>query len=594
MDKILDIYSSVLRGYLSKRFINEPLINSIDLNKERFNVKAVFIASIFFLKHNSSHERSGIVSQTDTWLSSYFSEDNLFSLIINKSSKELIDTVDESLYGIIGIESIHIPSLYENLLGIEAGNENNRTEVSAAKNYRNKLGSYYTPDNLAKAVTQRTIDEFIAINFGGKNIWRSKNPYEDVINEIPSVTFADFSCGGGNFLIEIIRYFERLADHLNLTPDKRERLLVSLAKNISAFDVDCLALEVAKLSVLLRIERPTLYNELSKNFIHGNFLLLSDFPVDETKKLDVFASGFIYHESLSIDKSRIANYDIVLGNPPWEKIRFEEKKFYALFESSIQNNHFKATRKIEIADIKLNNRYLASFSSQYQLEIEKAKRNLKRSSLFGLSNNGELNTYALFTELAMKFRTNRGIAGLVLKSAIATSQINQKLFRHLTREHRLIAIYDFINRKKIFSIDTRERFCFILIGKAKVEGFRFAMNLLEVEDIENPKFNLTLSYKDLQLLNPLTGMLPNFSNKEELEFLMKVSTKFPSFNSVFEKVRFGRIVHFTSHADFISKKKDVDNLPVYEGKFFNQFDGRFSGFNGVEDKFKSAFINKRC
>jgi hypothetical protein len=60
-------------------------------------------------------------------------------------------------------------------------------------------------------------------------------------------------------------------------------------------------------------------------------------------------------------------------------------------------------------------------------------------------------------------------------------------------------------------------------------------------------------------------------------------------------VRFGRIVHFTSHAEFITKKKSEDNVPIYEGKFFNQFDGKFSGFNGVADELrygnKSSSVN---
>jgi len=51
-------------------------------------------------------------------------------------------------------------------------------------------------------------------------------------------------------------------------------------------------------------------------------------------------------------------------------------------------------------------------------------------------------------------------------------------------------------------------------------------------------------------------------------------------------VRFGRIVHLTSHSDFISRKRSESNIPVYEGKFFNQFDGKYSGFNGVADELR--------
>src|SRR5690606_37623373 len=149
---------------------------------------------------------------------------------------------------------------------------------------------------------------------------------------------------------------------------------------------------------LLRICQLKDYSEFSERFVHGNFLLLTDFEVDESKKVDAFASGFIYHEQLSISKSKVRKYDIVLGNPPWEKIRFEEKKFYALYSPSISGNHFKASRTNEIAQVIETNKQLAEFSKEFQFEIEKAKKDLKRSSFFELSNNGELNTYALFTD----------------------------------------------------------------------------------------------------------------------------------------------------------------------------------------------------
>ncbi|MBA3674660.1 MAG: hypothetical protein H0W75_06830, partial [Chitinophagaceae bacterium] len=208
---------------------------------------------------------------------------------------------------------------------------------------------------------------------------------------------------------------------------------------------------------------------------------------------------------------------------------------------------------------------------------------------------GELNTYALFTDAAIKFKTKRGVVGLVLKSAIVTSQVNQNLFKYLTKEKFVVAIYDFINRKKIFNIDSRERFCFLLLGNSQSEKFHVSMNLSEVSEIEKAKSEIELSYGSLKLLNPFTGMLPNFSRKSEVDFLLRVSYDFPFFKNVYENVRFGRIVHLTSHAKFITKRKSGDNVPIYEGKFFNQFDGRFSGFNGVRDGLrygnKSSSVN---
>lgn len=586
MYKVLEIYSYVLKEYLSWCFANKQSINPIELNKERFKVKAVFVACLFYLKNNSNRRDSNIVNETNKWLKKSFADDNLFSSIIVKSNIELTKLIDKTLCNLIGIETIDISTFYENLLGIETGNENKGVKISTAKNYRNKLGSYYTPTELAKSVTRKTIDTFFELNFGVKKLSSTKIVNKSVFNELTSITFADFSCGGGNFLLEVLDYFESVAINLELSNNKKSEVLQSIAKNIFAFDVDCLALEIAKLTLLLKINQPNNYTDFSENFIHGNFLLRTDFPVYESEKIDVFSGGFIYHEKLSINKSMIKKYDVILGNPPWEKIRFEEKKFYALYSSPIANNHFKTSRIAKIAETIDENGYLDRFSRDYKLEIEKAKKDLKQDSFFRLSNRGELNTYALFTDAAINLKTKRGVVGLVLKSAVVTSQVNQKLFQYLTKNNLVIAIYDFINRKKIFAIDSRERFSFLLMGNAKCNLFQVAMNLSEIKEINSLDSGIEMSYDRLKQLNPLTGMLPNFSTKNEADFLLRISYDFPFFKNVYNSVKFGRIVHLTSHAKFISKERTIDNIPIYEGKFFNQFDGKFSGFNGVGDELR--------
>lgn len=587
MYSALEIYGYILKEYLSKCFANQQSINPVELNQERFKVKAVFAASIIFLKNNSKGQECKIVSATNKWLKNSFAAENLFSAIIDNSNEVLTKLIDGNLCNLIGVELIDVPTLYETMLCIETGNEGNGTKISTAKNYRNKLGSYYTPANFAKAVTGKTIDTFFELNFGRVD--------KEFLNEITFISFADFSCGGGNFIIAIIEYFETLFAKWNIEEERKFELLKAITLNISAFDVDCLALEIAKLNLLVKIKQPSLYKSLNEKFIHANFLLHSVFATDESKKVEVFSNGFIYHEQLSLSKEKLKKYDVVLGNPPWEKIRFEEKKFYALYSNTVAEKHFKSSRTSEITETELSNYALAKYSKEFKLEIEKAKSDLKKNSFFALSNNGELNTYALFTDAALKLKTKRGVIGLVLKSAIVTSQVNQNLFKFLTIKNLVVAIYDFINRKKIFNIDSRERFCFLLLGNSKSESFHVSMNLSEVSEIVKAKTEIKLSYDSLKLLNPFTGMLPNFSNKREADFLLRVSYDFPFFKNVYDNVRFGRIVHQTSHAEFITKKQAADNIPIFEGKFFNQFDGKFSGFNGVADVLrygnKSSSVN---
>ena len=475
---------------------------------------------------------------------------------------------------------MHIATLYETLLTVESGSEVNEIKISSDKNYRNKLGSYYTPSSFAKFVTCQTIDSYFEQNLTIKEL-SSTLSIDDtkIIGTIKTLTFVDFSCGGGNFINEIITYFETLFTSIKLQRSICKKLLEKIALNITAIDVDPIALEVCKLNLLLRVGIPERYDEVSKSFVHGNFLLHTLAEKKANEKIDIFSKGFVYHDSLSINVSGLKNFDICLGNPPWEKIRFEEKRFFSLHLNRIANNHVKKSREKEVKKFEYENSSLAIYSKQFRSEVDGAKDKIKGNGFYQYSNKGELNTYSLFTEAAVKLSAHNGVVGLVLKSAIATSQINKDLFKSFISSKRLVAVYDFINRKKIFNIDSRERFCFLLLGKGSGKEFSLAMNLTDLEGVHE---NLVrMDYQTLNLINPLTGMVPNVSAKDELNLLIRVSKKFPIFHKIFSDVRFGRIVHLTLHSNFITRQPGVGKLPIYEGKFLHQFDSKFSGFNGV-------------
>ena len=45
--------------------------------------------------------------------------------------------------------------------------------------------------------------------------------------------------------------------------------------------------------------------------------------------------------------------------------------------------------------------------------------------------------------------------------------------------------------------------------------------------------------------------------------------------------KFGRLVHLTNHSEYIRKRPGPGFIGVYEGKFIEQYDGRFAGFNDI-------------
>jgi len=164
------------------------------------------------------------------------------------------------------------------------------------------------------------------------------------------MTFADIACGSGSFLLGVydllLRHHAKFyndnptkakkgdtverEDGLHLSLQKKREILVN---NIFGVDIDNQAVEVAQLSLYLKLlqdETPasargyqmefheTLLPSLSKNIVCGNSLIGSDIlrgqlfePVAE-RKLNPMD-----YEQRFPEIMRRGGFDVVLGNPPW-------------------------------------------------------------------------------------------------------------------------------------------------------------------------------------------------------------------------------------------------------------------------------------
>lgn len=495
----------------------------------------------------------------------------------------------------INYVGISLMDIYESLLSLEFYLDKGEIVCRGGKSHRNRLGLYYTPDNLATACVTYTLDSFInsrlnMTNFSSESHSIPQTKWFDLIELFKATKVADFSCGTGKFLVAFAQYLKK---HIIEDPrtTQKKKLMRDYIRNIYGIDVDHLALEIAKIELTLISGDFDSFPELGSNFLHGNPLIppfLSMFP---SEKEETYGKGYLYNEclGLGLDPSEF-EFDIIIGNPPWEKIRFEEKSFFSSLFPQIYTLSNKNDRLDVIDTVIKNNSQLYHFYVTTRRDIEKFKRGVKKEDRFSLSAHGEFNTYALFTELALNHRSRNGIIGLILKSSIATSQVNKRLFSHLLDNGLIISIFDFINAEKIFDIDSRERFSFLLLGNQKGSRFLVAMGLTSPNDMFRKEDIHSLDINILKRINPDTVMLPNITNKEQLELLTQIANVNPMFSQVYNRAKFGRIVHFTNHASFIQTTNSDSVLPIYEGKFIEQYDGRYSGFNHVE--YRERYGNK--
>jgi adenine-specific DNA-methyltransferase len=292
---------------------------------------------------------------------------------------------------------IHIlGSIYERFLGKVIVTTDKRARVEEKPAVRKAGGVYYTPEYIVRYIVENTVGKLI----------EGKTP-----SQISELRFADIACGSGSFLLGVydllLRYHTKYYnenpgkakiggkgkkeqkadcverdDGLHLSLQKKREILVN---NIFGVDIDAQAVEVAQLSLYLKLlqdETPgstrehqmefheALLPTLNKNIVCGNSLVGTDildgqfFAGDEERKLnpmnfqDAFPHffkrkpggelkdapvtpldfdfpGMPLHGSYSKKKLKNApkaqlppefqgGFDAIVGNPPY--VRMEEFK----------------------------------------------------------------------------------------------------------------------------------------------------------------------------------------------------------------------------------------------------------------------------
>lgn len=425
---------------------------------------------------------------------------------------------------------------------------------------RDNTGSYYTPYELA--------EETIKIALADKTFENGKE-----------YKIADFSCGAGDFFLAIMSYL-------------KERFDIDLQTSVKWFygvDIDPIVLQICIVNLLQSAE-PCDWKTVISHFSFGNPLVVCSKDNCLAEKNRLFATGRLYSFEMGFPASFFdASYDVIVGNPPWEKLRFEERKFFRGIDNEIASLSQKNKRDQRVKKLK------ASWPSVYDLrkaiygDYARLTAASYKHCRIKLSVSGELNTYALFTELAFNMLSTQGLLALIVKSTLVTAPVHQKVWSSFLMNQYVKSIYLFENKNKIFNIDSRERFAVFVASKKTCMSFSFSAGLTEISQLHTAE-TIEMTAEDIAIINPFTNTLPNVSRNEEIAFLKHAHRQFRLFSEVYPECHFGRLIHLTAHAAFIDKEPSEENLPIYEGKFLEQYDARYTTFRGLP--YAKKYANK--
>lgn len=91
-------------------------------------------------------------------------------------------------------------------------------------------------------------------------------------------------------------------------------------------------------------------------------------------------------------------FDVVLGNPPWKRVKLQPKKFFAGRHPEIAEAPNAAARKRLIADLETEDPTLFKAYRSALRQSEGESHLLRDSGRFPLAGRGDVNTYAVFAE----------------------------------------------------------------------------------------------------------------------------------------------------------------------------------------------------
>ena len=227
-------------------------------------------------------------------------------------------------------------------------------------------------------------------------------------------------------------------------------------------------------------------------------------------------------------------FDVVLGNPPWERIKLQEQEFFATRSPEIAGARNKAARSRLIAELS----HAPQNSPRRQLyeDFIAAKRNAEAISLFVrlanddggrflLTGKGDVNTYALFAELFSRLALYR--AGVIVPTGIATDATTASFFGALVKNRRLAQLVDFENRAGLFpAVDSRMKFSLLTLS-CNVPAARFAFFLTDPAQLAEPERSFTLSPEQIAAINPNTRTAPVFRSRADAELTAKIYSRVP-------------------------------------------------------------------
>ncbi|MFH6601827.1 Eco57I restriction-modification methylase domain-containing protein [Ectopseudomonas khazarica] len=279
-------------------------------------------------------------------------------------------------------------------------------------------------------------------------------------------------------------------------------------------------------------------------------------------------------------------FDVVLGNPPWERIKLQEKEFFAARHPAVANARNAAERERMIEALADGLPWERELQEEFFSERRgaEASSQFARSGRYPLTGVGDVNLYALFAEHMLNMIGQDGRAGLIVPTGIATDDGTKAYFAHIAGEQKLASLYDFENREGLFpGVHRSYKFSLLTLADS-VRQAELVFFATQVEHLEEPQRRFSLTADDFALLNPNTRTCAVFRSQADADITKKIYSRVPvlvrdepSENPWGITIK-TRLFHMAEDSHLFLPKGEHIGLPLYEAKMMHHFDHRWATY----------------
>ncbi|MBU1898291.1 hypothetical protein KKB55_11135, partial [Myxococcota bacterium] len=349
-----------------------------------------------------------------------------------------------------------------------------------------------------------------------------------------------------------------------------------------------------------------------------------------------------------------AGFDVVVGNPPWEIQKPNSKEFFSNHDPlyreygkqealRVQKALFETHPVIEFdwlaynGDFKDRGSFVKHAAEPFgdgkvaghgggDVVLERGRANAQHHAFwaewrdehqslsdpahpFRHQGSADLNTYKMFIEVGHALLCARGQLGLIVPSGVYTDKGTGDLRRLLLQACDWRWLYGFENRKKLFEIDSRFKFCVLIATKGgQAQALQAAFMRHDLEDWAEARGALDYPAERISTFSPKSLSVLEIRSERDLEVLTKLYANGVLLGDDGPEgwgIKYSTEFHMTNDSKLFIPRDQAEAqgfvadiygrwvneegevlLPLYEGRMIGQFD--FSEKGWVSGKGRSA------